>query len=417
MQTWLIRLALAATLILPAFIMHGRGVAEVLIGVVDVLFLAHCLIRRDWGWVRSRWVWVAGAWWGWLVVCSLPGVGIGGVKSLVQALVMVRFLLFVAALEHAVLVERAARRWLQWVLNACTLYIAGQTLLQLATGQNLQGYPRRDSGELTGPFENARAGAPLSRLLFPTMLPWLDRLGRAGGLVLTVAGVGVVVLIGQRMPLLLTVFGLVVAALMLPRLRLATVVALGVGALLLAASAVAVPPTFYRLVTKFSAQMENFPASDYGLIGARAAFIALDHPVFGQGFDGFRNACPDPRYFRSVVPERPDGGGEEICNIHPHNHYLEAVTNAGFPGLVLFSAMIVAWLRELGRGLWRNPDPLRVGLLVSALIQEWPIASASGFTAVEIGGFFFLLLGYGLAVARAASSTSATLPAGSMPSR
>jgi O-antigen ligase len=280
----------------------------------------------------------------------------------------------------------------------------------------LQGFTRRGDGELTGPFENPRAGAPFSRLLFPTMLPALARLGRFGALALAIAGVGMVVLIGQRMPLLLTVFGLLVAALMLPRLRLPTAAALGAGALLLAASVVVSPPTFYRLVTKFSAQMEDFPASDYGLIGARAAFIALDHPVFGQGFDGFRNACPDPRYFRSATPERPDGGGAGICNIHPHNHYLEAVTNAGFPGLVLFSAMIVAWLRELARGLRRNPDPLRVGLFVAALIQEWPIASASGFTAIEIGGFFFLLLGYGLAVARAASSTDPISPPGSTPS-
>jgi O-antigen ligase len=150
--------------------------------------------------------------------------------------------------------------------------------------------------------------------------------------------------------------------------------------------------------------MEDFPASDYGLIGARAVFIALDHPVFGQGFDGFRNACPDPRYFRTIVPGRSDGGGAGICNIHPHNHYLEAATNAGLPGLVLFSAMVVAWLGALGRGLWRDPDPLRVGLFVAALVQEWPIASASGFTAVEIGGWFFLLLGYGLAVGREANA-------------
>ncbi len=395
------RLALAATLALPAFIMHGRAVAEVLIALVDLLFLIQCAWRRDWGWLRAGWVWLAGAWWAWLVLCSLPGIGIGGTRSLVQALVIGRFLVFVAALEHWVLAQQAARRWLQWVLNASALYIAAQTLLQLATGHNLQGYPRRGDGELTGPFENPRAGAPFSRLLFPTLLPAMARLNQAAGLVLAMAGIGVVVLIGQRMPLLLTVLGLVVAGLLLKRLRLAVAAALAAGALLLAASAVVVPPTFYRLVTKFSAQMENFPASDYGLIGARAAFIAIDHPLFGQGFDGFRNACPDPRYHRTLAPSRPDGGGAAICNIHPHNHYLEAVTNAGLPGLILFSALVLAWLRELGRGLWRDPDPLRVGLFVAALIQEWPLASASGFTAVEIGGWFFLMLGYGLAVTRA----------------
>jgi O-antigen ligase len=407
---WLDRAALAATLVLPLFIMHGRGIAEVLIGITDLAFLARCTLLRDWAWMRRGWVRLAAAFWGWVVLCSIPGIGIGGIPSLVQAIGLGRFFLLVAALEHAVLVAPSARRWLQRVLDVCTIYIAGQSLLQAATGRNLQGFPRSGDGELTGPFLHPRAATPLSRLLFPTMLPPVSRL-LAGGLAsrlaaaaITIAGLGTIVLIGQRMPLLLAVFGLVVSGLMLRRLRTVVAAALLAGALLLAASAAISPPTFYRLVTKFSAQMEDFPNSDYGLIGARAVIIALDHPVFGQGYDGFRNACPDARYQRgwagsTLYPQ--DGGGARICNIHPHNHYLEAVTEAGFPGLILFSALVVAWLLGLLRNIGRDPDPLRVGLFVAALIQEWPIASASAFTAVEIGGLFFLLLGYGLAIASA----------------
>jgi O-antigen ligase len=295
------------------------------------------------------------------------------------------------------------------VLTAAAIYIAAQTWLQFAIGRNLQGFPRSGDGELTGPFLQPRAAAPFSRLLFPALLPAVDRLltrNRLAAFALAIAGVGTVVLIGQRMPLLLTILGLVTTALMLPSLRRIMLIALAAGALLLAAPPIISPPTFYRLVEKFGAQMAHFPDSDYGLIAARAATITTDHPLFGQGFDGFRNACPDPRYHRgwSLAPAHPDGGGAGICNIHPHNHYLEAATNAGLPGLVLFSAMILAWLIALSRHLGKTPDPLRVGLFVAALIQEWPLASASGFSAVEIAGLFFLQLGLGLALARAAST-------------
>ncbi len=88
------------------------------------------------------------------------------------------------------------------------------------------------------------------------------------------------------------------------------------------------------------------------------------------------------------------------CNIHPHNHYLEAATDSGLPGLLLFCALVIAWLRALLRRLGADPDPLRVGLFVACLIQEWPLASASSFYAIEIAGVFLLLLGWGLAEAR-----------------
>ncbi len=413
MIPWLDRIALALTLALPAFIMHGRGIAEVMIALIDLLFLVRCARTGAWSWLRTPWFRIAAAWWLWLVFCSTPGIGIGGTGSLIQAVVMLRFLLFVAALEHSILATAKARLWLQRVLAASAIYIAAQSWLQFAIGRNLQGFPRYPDGELTGPFLQPRAAAPFSRLLFPALLPAIDHLltrNRLAAFALAIAGIGTVVLIGQRMPLLLTILGLVTTVLLLPSLRRIMLIALAAGAILLAATPIISPPTFYRLVEKFSAQMAHFPDSDYGLLAARAATITYDHPLFGQGFDGFRNACPDPHYHRgwSLAPAHPDGGGTGICNIHPHNHYLEAATNAGLPGLVLFSAMVLAWLITLARNLGRNPDPLRVGLFVAVLIQEWPIASASGFSAVEIAGFLFLQLGLGLALARAATSETAS---------
>ena len=133
-----------------------------------------------------------------------------------QALVAVRFLVFVAAAEHWVLRIPWRRVWLARIAAIAALYIAAQSLLQVVTGRNLQGYRRWGDGEITGPFEHPRAGAPFSRLLFPAVLPAMARLNRWAGLVLLVASVLVVVLIGQRMPLLLTGLGLFVTALLLP---------------------------------------------------------------------------------------------------------------------------------------------------------------------------------------------------------
>lgn len=420
---WADRTGKAATLVLPLFLLHGRAVAEACIVTVCLAFLIRSAVLRDWSWTKTGWIRVGAVWLVWLALCSAPAIGATGWPGFFQAAAAARYLLFAAALERVVLADVAMRRGLAAVLTATILYISGQALLQFATGHNLQGYPRGPDGELTGPFFRPRAAAPYVHLLFPILIPILSRLraSRFAGsaLVVLVAGAGlaVLILIGQRMPFLLGVLGLLLAAVLIREIRAPLCGALAVGAALLASTAVVSPPAFYRLVTKFSHQIAAFPDSDYGLLATRAVVIASQHPWLGRGFDGFRATCPDPATFVGwswAEAHAADGGGAAVCNIHPHNYYLQAVTDAGIPGLVLFASLAVMWIVVLGKGLRHNTNPLRVGLFVAAVIHLWPIASTTSFYAVEITGIFALLLGWGLAEARSVASTS---PEQSTPSR
>ena len=407
------RVALIAALLTPLLLLHAHGIAEGTIAAVDVCFLARSTIARDWTWLRASWVRLGLIWWGWLVLCSLPvaslGLGEGGADSLVQAIATLRYLVFVAALEHAVLRDATARRWMFGVTAAAAAYIAIQTVFQFAVGHNLYGEPTGRDGELTGPFGKPRAGPPMSRLLFPVLIPPVASLlarpaiaAKLGAYALLLGGVCVMVLIGQRMPLLLTVLGLFVAALLLRPLRPLVLVAVVAATVLTAATVVVSPPTYHRLVQKFSSQMDHFATSQYGQLYARALEIGEQHPATGRGFDGFRTGCAMPRYFRpSFDGSQPDGGGAAICAQHPHNFYAQALDEGGVPGLILFAALAIAWLAPLARGLWRDPQPLRVGLFATVLIQLWPFASTSAFTSMPMGGWFFLLLGWGLAEAQA----------------
>ena len=209
------------------------------------------------------------------------------------------------------------------------------------------------------------------------------------------------VLIGQRMPLVLAVCGLLIVAVLMRRLRPVVLVAAVAGGLLLAASPVVAPRAYYRLVEKFSTQMEHFATSPYGQLYARALEIGERNPITGLGFGGFATGCPQPRYFRPTFDgSQPDGGGAIFCWDHPHNFYFEALDNAGFVGLTLFFAMAVAWLAPLWRGLRRDPDPVRVALFATIFVQLWPVQSTSAFTSMPMGGWFFVLLGWAMAEAR-----------------
>jgi hypothetical protein len=404
--------AFYSAMLLPLLLLHAHGAAEIVIGVIDLCFLARGTLTGDWAWLKTRWVWFAGAWWGWLVVCSLPipgmHLGEGGTRSLVQALATVRFLILVAALEHVVLRTEEARRWIYRLVAASAAWIALNCVIQDIFGRNLIGWPPAGEGVLTGPFGTARAGPPMARIIIPAVLPAVANLlerrtrgGTIGAYALLLGSVAIMVLIGQRMPLALTVFGLVIVALLIRRLRPLVLAAAAAGALLLAASPIVAPSAYYRLVEKFSTQMEHFSVSPYGQLYARAWEVGVRNPVSGMGFGGFATGCPQPRYFRpSFDGSQAHGGGAAICWDHPHNHYLQALDDGGFIGLTLFSIMGIAWLVPLGRGLWRDANPLRVGLFAAIFIQVWPIQSTSAYTSMPMGGWFFLLLGWALAEAR-----------------
>jgi hypothetical protein len=406
------QIALVAVLLLPLLLLHAHGVAEIAIGVADLCFLLRGAQTGDWAWLRTRWVWFAGAWWGWLVLCSLPipgsSLGEGGTGSLVQALATVRFLILVAAMEHLVLRTEAVRRWVYRLVAASAAWIVLNSVIQYVFGRNLIGWPPAAEGVLTGPFGTARAGPPMARIIIPAVLPPVAALlqrhrtrATAGAYALLLGSVAIMVLIGQRMPLVLTLFGLVIVAFLIRRLRPLVLSAALAGALLLAASPVVAPAAYYRLVEKFSTQMEHFAVSPYGQLYARAWEVGVRNPLTGMGFDGFDTGCPRPEYFRpSFDGSQRDGGGAVICWDHPHNHYLQALDDGGFVGLLLFAAMEVAWLVPLARGLWRDPDPLRVGLFAAIFIQVWPIQSTTAFTSMPVGGWFFLLLGWAMAESR-----------------
>jgi O-antigen ligase len=372
-------------LLMPLALLHARAVAEILIAVMDALFLLRCWLTTDWGWLRQPFAVAACLWWAWLIICSAVGTG-----GLLLALVALRLPLFALALGEYHLALLTRRRALWWVLAAAFAWIVLETWQQYLLGTNLFGQARWLDGALTGPFNKPRAGPALILICFPVLLPAVLGLlahpghGRriAAGL-LTFLAVATMILIGQRMPTMLMLLGLLLTGLLLPRLRLPVAATLLAAALLVAATPIIAPDTYDKLVVHFTDQIRHFPESSYGLIYARALHIAADHPSLGQGFDAFRRGCP--------------AAAGAACNIHPHNYYLEAADDGGLPLLVLFCVMVATALWRLGKVLRRPPDALSTGLFVGAILAFWPVASTSAFTSMPNAGWVFLCLGLGFA--------------------
>lgn len=409
------RIALVAALLVPLGLLHAFVAAEICIGLVDVLFLAESASRRDFAWARKGWFVLAIAWWGWLVFCSaplpLPGFGTDGWQGFIQALIILRLLLFVAALQNWLLTTASARRaaWIMLVFSC--LWIGLESWQQYLTGRNIFGNPRWGDGSLTGPFWKPRAGALYAHLLYIAALPPAIMLlarpqlwARLLGILLVVVGVVTSVLIGQRMGVALTGLGLGVAGLFLRRLRLPLLVALAGGITVLLVTPVISPATHGKLVGETEQNFHHFSQSPYGEIFTVATNMGLQSPWHGWGYRSYRVSCLMPRFNTGIpelgIPQTKASLG--ACNLHPQNFYIQAFCEGGAPGLLLFIALMVFWTWIAMKGLWRNPDPLRVGLLIGVLNYTWPIASTDEFPTLYMLGWFFFFVGFSLASADAA---------------
>jgi O-antigen ligase len=405
-------IALAAAACVPLGLLHAWVLAEICIALTDALFIAEIIRAKNLAWAKQPWLFAALAWWAWLTFCSIPFPGFtvdGWLMGTMEAFIVIRLILFTAALQTWLLTTPRARNLAWALLAAAAGWIALEAWQQFLTGQNLFGDSRWGDGALTGPFYKPRAGDLYGHLLFLAALPPVaaliakpGRLRPAIGYALAAIGVVTSILIGQRMGTIFTALGLATSALFIPKLRrpALAIAALAVAVLLL--TPLISPATHAKLVGETSTNLHHFSQSPYGELYTRATVMGLQSPWHGWGYRGFRAFCPLPRFTAGLpglgIP--PTQLSLAACNLHPHNFYLQAFAEAGFPGLALFTLMMLTFLATLAKGLWRNPEPLRVGLFAFAVTFAWPLASTDEFPTLYMSGWLFFALGLGFALSQ-----------------
>jgi O-antigen ligase len=406
-------IAYGATLLVPLGLLHAFVLAEICIAVTDILFLIEMFRCNNFQWARQPWFIVAMLWWGWTLICALPlpSLGLhafGFIESTVQVLVIIRLIIFIAALQSWVLTTPRSRYGLWVIIALSALWIGIESWQQLLTGHNIFGNPRFGDGALTGPFRKPRAGDLYGHILFIGLLPPLAAMiakpGRAwqiASVLLAILGVATSVFIGQRMGNIFTFLGLFTAAVLMRELRRPALIAAAAAALLIILTPLIAPQTHQKLVGETSRQVAHYSTSPYGELETRAIAMGEASPITGWGYNGFREYCPQDR-FSAGIPALGIASTTlalGACNLHPHNYYLQALTDAGIPGFVLFCLLSLLWLWAMFRGLWPEKNPVRTGLFIAVFTFLWPLASTDEFPTLYLPGWLFLILGLGLAYA------------------
>lgn len=398
----LLELPLYLTVLFPILFLTGTATADAGMSIIALLFLLRSYLEKDWGWTKELWVRALAALW---IYMNIRGIfARDPLEALHRGLPFVRYFVFAAALAYWTLRDQRVRSIFLKVLAAVVLFSAADGLLQWFHGKDLFGIPYMSYDQhirLTAPFRMQIVGIMLAWLSLPVCL-WCmtDKEGKlqlSWKLLAVLPILAAIVLSGERMALLLTAFGWLMVAFMLPVRKIYPVSAVVAGIALLGVMAYVSPVTFDRQIVSTVATLRNWQESPYGILLTSDLRIAQVNPVFGIGTNHFRIVCPE--YF----------SGPLSCNLHPHNVYLEWFIEQGIIGFALYLTFIYGLLRSCIRN-WQvvRQNPVCIGFLVAILLRLWPLASTTGFFSRWGAPPFWLVIGAMLVYITGSSAQSDT---------
>ena len=150
--------------------------------------------------------------------------------------------------------------------------------------------------------------------------------------------------------------------------------------------------TIESRVEETQTHLGEFRTSPYGHLTFAAWEIAKENPITGIGFKAFQETCEE-----KIDP----GNKKRLCHPHPHNPYLEWLNIAGFPGLLIYCALVLSILYNLLHGPWHQAKLIVTALAFSALsISLFPFLFSQSLVSNWPGILAWLSIGIATASVR-----------------
>lgn len=384
--------------LLPVLFIAGRAPAEIAMSVVALLFLVRSQLGLGWYWLKTPWLTAALVFWGYLLLVS--AFAIEPEDSFGRALPFIRFILFAAALQHWLLVDKYRIKMFLTVLALAVGFVILDCLYQYVLGVDIFGKAPEGYFRLSGPFNNDVAGTFIAKTSLPLIGWWLawsvskrHLSWLIGGLLAAMIGV-VIMLTGERMALGTYGIGLLVVILCIKEVRLPLMLIGLVGLTGLGATITANQTLYQRYIGHTLADVDDFWSGRYGVIIVKAFDVWKEAPLTGVGLKNFRLTCETPNFDH-------EGPVDSWCFTHPHNPYMELLSETGVLGLLLFLLVMGLVLRDQSIG-WKSarPDfPLNVGAAASLILFLWPMLISKSIFSNWNGMLLWLMIGLSLAIA------------------
>jgi O-antigen ligase len=324
----------------PFILLIERSPADIWLSVLAVTFVVRSIFKRDGAWLRVFWV---KACFLFLAICMLSSaMSVMPSYAFSEALTWFRFPLFAMAtafwlgtdkrLLYAMLVSTALGMFLMTGILTVEMIVEGQK-----------------GGRLSWPYGDLVSGNYLSKVGLPAFTIMVAlAIGAKPRLASVMGGLSLIsiimsILAGERINFLIRACGGMLAALVWQPNWRRYIILIIFEIFAVAAVFVSMPNVQDRFTDAIVNSLPTGPHSNYYRVMGAGLTVFETAPVLGIGPATHRELCP------SILNETL----EFRCANHPHNYYIQFLTETGIVGLITGSVMIssIIWAAFAG---WRQ---------------------------------------------------------------
>ena len=399
----------------PFVIITGPALPDILACVLIFYFLINYYKEKNLNFKDDYWAYFFIAIFLWFVFISF--FSYNSYLSFIDSIIFIRFFLFVYAVYYFCAIKTYLINYVLFAILIAISFVTFDTLFQFYNYDHQIGfkgdifniYPSGLYGRLNGPFKDFVPGSYLSRFYFFILIIFSlnEKIFNNKLLFFTfVIFLGIIFAViffsGEQMSVATTLMGYFIIIIFIKKLRKIVFLILFAGIIFIAINKLAHP--YYNdfviieqnakhegliierhfeckdkpnmeCVKQFKKQppitsiLKDFRHSPYGEIYNTSLQMWLNNKITGVGLNNFQEVCTNDLSYNEYHQYF-------ACASHPHNYYIQALTESGLPGLILFIFLVLSFFYKFKDFLKYKHQVFGIIIL---LILFWPIMSTGSF--------------------------------------
>lgn len=397
-------------ILIPFFLITGPFLSDLSISLIALIFLFYCLKNRNFSYFKNRYFYFFLIFWVYLVFNSL--VNNINIHSFKISLFFFRFGVFVIAVVALLKFDQKFLKYFFYCILICFIALIIDGFYQYFVGENILGFRSPNRSRVSSFFnEEMILGSYLSRIwpiFFGLSIFIIKQKTKLFFLffMIFVLSETLIFLSGDRTAFFyinLSAIFVIIFSRGLVKLRLLTLLS---SVLLISIISFINPVSYERVVIKTAKSIMPSTYNDndndnenkkkiyiftktHHEIYTSAYKMFLDNKILGVGIKNFRNKCSDTRYYV---------GGREICYTHPHNTYVQILTEIGIVGFVFLLTVLYYFCKYLIKHLRLKIkrkyffNDFQICILSGLAIYLWPFVPTGNFFNNWLNIIFFTYL-------------------------